>query len=145
MFWRNLLPVSSGWRQTVLPKCWGIMTKHHFWGDIILSRPSGSVTIKRREFWISYWIYWTLTILDNTLQSSAIAIVHSLSAVHYSTHLVFLVCCPSPVLWYWLQPWTFLFQGSQTVPVPQPQQVLTHSALTQQLQSVICLLSSIPL
>jgi hypothetical protein len=60
----------------------------------ILSQPNGSDYKERCGGWIGYWIYWTHVILDFNSQSSAIAISHSLSAVHHRTHWVFPVCYP---------------------------------------------------
>jgi hypothetical protein len=63
----------------------------------ILSRPSGG-WCRCKEMW-SFNLSLdlldsSLTILGNNSQSSAIAISHSLSAVHYSMHWDFPVCSP---------------------------------------------------
>jgi hypothetical protein len=46
------------------------------------------------------------------------------------THWVLSVCCPTPVLLYRFQRWPFPFLGSRTMPAPQPQRLLTHSAFS---------------
>jgi hypothetical protein len=79
--------------------------------------------------WIGNWIYWTLPFLNYNLFWRYRQFTQS--AVHY-THVLSLLSLLAlhPFSGTSFQRQTFPFLNSRTVPVPQPQQLLTRSSLT---------------
>jgi hypothetical protein len=102
------------------------------------------VTYKYVGFQVGHWVYLTLVAYNTydynsrcgavpihtiTVYSIQLYRYYTQSTVHYNTHRVLLVCCPTLVLGYRLLTADIPFLVSRTVPIAQPQQLLTQSSL----------------